>query len=183
MKNDKTWYAYRPLIPTQKTMFFIWYWEKAYERHAMRTGLYEYFDTSGVLKRKPRPYPNLGKQPSVELKMFESLREFADRQGIPYDLYWMFGYQILETMGLQDVRSLVATSQRFALADLWDERRRSVIITAPEEWLAAKNFQGHSYQAEYRDYLIDSVNEKYGSRAPEVFGWLIKDGHLLPEWV
>ena len=184
MKTEQKWYAYRPYNIHQCSLFFIWNWEKAYNRHCKRTGINEYFDLAGNLCTHPRPFPALGADiHSDDYDLFSKLRAFADRQCMPYDLYWTFAYQILENEGTEVVSILQNTSKRSFLADLWHERRTSIIVKSKEPWLMAKNFQGHGYQLEYRDYLIDSVKKKYGSRAPEIFGWLIKDGHLLPEWV
>jgi len=102
---------------------------------------------------------------------------------MPYDQFWAFGYMVLECDRASDIAHLLKTLSKFRIAELWQERRKATIVTATEEYMKADKIGNYKHSFEYRNYLIESVNKKYGSRAPEVFGWLIKDGHLKSEWV
>lgn len=90
---------------------------------------------------------------------------FADKHGIPYDLYWQFSYRALRNMSFKrDTINIFANKAlKEKVVQYWDEVELSIIIKSKAKIFDVDIYQQLDIQDEYFKYVLKKVVDKYGN--------------------
>ena len=155
-------FDYRPVSPDVATMQFMYAYGKAMEIYNDTLGYTKYrhilkaFDKMelGALKEK------------TQFKSLASLRRWADRHGMPYDLYWSYATEAHLQLKFDKTYINVFSHKKIRayVLEKWESRRRQVVIRSDSHFFKAENYQGFQVQKDYYEYVIDGVFEKHNYR-------------------
>lgn len=171
------WWDYRPFSQDACDLMFARAWLVARENFYLKHGLDARFDEAGNQYRLPLKWNGLAglKADDATWGGLQKLRLTADKYGIPYSLFWSMAYRVLkETGGWKDeISSCQSALVKSSILELFDEIRKSRVITSDKEFFAADSYSNHPLQDEYINWLIDEVRRKYPANHQLKIGILI----------
>jgi hypothetical protein len=122
-------------------------------------------------------------------RTFEVIRQFCDKNCMPYGYFWETAIQIAVDKGYPRP-SMVNTYLSWSLQEsvLFEFKRNGVdwgyIRFSKVDIFKAENYKGLKRQDEYYWYLIRSVKELYsGSYREEKIGLMVKRGQIAEEFL
>lgn len=152
------WFDYRHLRPVACDIAFLLEFSKEGLVHNDLIGKTRYRNQLSKLD-----IPNLEKWRYI--KCMRRLRMFADKHGIPYDLYWQFSYRALRNMSFKrDTINIFANKAlKEKVVQYWDEVELSIIIKSKAKIFDVDIYQQLDIQDEYFKYVLKKVVDKYGN--------------------
>ena len=123
---SEKWFDYRPYTPEACNLLFLKEWLIAREKMLLRTKLDVRFNANdNVAYRKQFFFSSIAELQRDETlwNCLVMLRKFADRKGMPYDLFWQFGYRVLQHDSIHENEPIYLTRTVClgSITDLFEE--------------------------------------------------------------
>jgi len=163
---------------------FIKAWLVAREAFYVRHGLDVRFDENGKQYRLPLKWKGLAglRADTDTWKDLSKLRRVADRNCMPYKMFWQIGFRVLADMDewKKEVKALAGdVFLRGSIIEEFEEIKRSRIIMSDAPHLKAGNFNGLPHQKDYMEYLLTEVLRRYPLSSDDKIKTLVQEGRLF----
>jgi len=108
------------------------------------------------------------------------LRMFADKFGMPYNLYWEYSYRAIRSMNFErDSINIFANKKlKEKAVQYWDEYEASVVVYSKSSLFDVDLYQELDIQNKYYEYVCNKIIKKYNgeiSSLTSVFLRLVSD--------
>lgn len=174
---ETKWFDYRRGEPDVATMRFLFAYGKAMETYNDQLGHTRY---RHILKAfADMRLESLRDQ--AQFKQLASLRRWADKHGMPYELFWSYATEAHLKLGFDKTFITVFgnASIKAKVLDMWEHWKEVTVVRSSDPFFRAANFTGYAQQCEYYDYLIDSILRRYtDGEAARRLARLVNDGEL-----
>jgi len=160
------WFDYRDVTPEGADMLFLQAWCKAHNDFQAFYLIDVRFDSDGKEYLKPLRWESL--QDLLDdgkfMERVSRLRRSADKNGIPYKLFWSFAFELLADVDNLDceITSLASSiSSRASIFDSYRERFSERVTISEHPRMFPANFSGLKSQIEYFTYVEEEAKKRY----------------------
>ena len=181
MQNEK-WFDYKIQSPVACELIFIKEWLMARDRYMSKNKLDVRFDTNGQPYKMPFKYKNLDgiKTDSQLWRNLLRLQSVADRNFIPYRIFWSIAFEIISDLAFSDdeVKMICSPLYTSSIVERFTEIAKTRIILSNEPCFQADAYVGSRLQREYVEYVKNEVKCRYPATYNEKINILVAEKKL-----
>jgi hypothetical protein len=182
MQKITKWFDHRIQSPVACELIFIKEWLTARDKYMSRNKLDIRFDENGKSFKMPFRHITLDALKN-DTQLWDNLirlQEIADRNNIPYRIFWSIAFEVVSDLSFSDdeVKKICSPLYISSIIERFMEISRSRIILSSEPCFQAEAYVGSLPQREYVEYVINEVKRRYPATYDEKIKILVAEKKL-----